>query len=59
MSQPQEGNGGRFVLRPGSAPGQPGLYCSATKDVFSNWIVGYAIDERMTAKLAVSALRSR
>ncbi len=34
------------------------LYCCAIKDVFSNRIVGYAIDERMTAALAVSALRS-
>lgn len=34
------------------------LYVCAIKDVFSNRIVGYAIDERMTAKLAVSALRS-
>jgi len=34
------------------------LYCCAIKDVFSNRIVGYALDERMTAQLAVSALRS-
>jgi putative transposase len=34
------------------------LYCCSIKDVFSNRIVGYAIDERMTAKLAVNALRS-
>ena len=34
------------------------LYCCAVKDVFSNRIVGYAIDERMTAGLAVTALRS-
>ncbi len=34
------------------------LYCCAIKDVFSNRIVGYALDERMTAALAVSALRS-
>jgi putative transposase len=33
------------------------VYCCAIKDVFSNRIVGYAIDERMTAQLAVSALR--
>jgi transposase InsO family protein len=33
------------------------LYCCAVKDVFSNRIVGYAIGERMTAPLAVSALR--
>jgi putative transposase len=34
------------------------LYCCAIKDVFSNRIVGYSIGERMTAQLAVSALRS-
>jgi putative transposase len=34
------------------------LYCCAIKDLFSNRIVGYALDERMTAKLAVSALRA-
>ena len=33
-------------------------YLCAIKDVFSNRIVGYAIDERMTAQLAVAALRS-
>jgi hypothetical protein len=31
------------------------LYCCAIKDLFSNRIVGYAIDERMTAQLAVTA----
>jgi transposase InsO family protein len=34
------------------------LYCCSIKDVCSNRIVGYSIDERMTAKLAVSALRA-
>ena len=34
------------------------LYCCAIKDLFSNRIVGYALDERMTAQLAVSALRA-
>ena len=34
------------------------LYCCAIKDVFSNRIVGYAIDDRMTAQLAVTALRT-
>jgi putative transposase len=34
------------------------LYCCAIKDVFSNRIVGYAIDDRMTAQLTVSALRT-
>jgi putative transposase len=34
------------------------LYCCSIKDCFSNRIVGYALGERMTAALAVSALRS-
>ena len=34
------------------------VYVCAIKDLCSNRIVGYAIDERMTAQLAVSALRS-
>lgn len=34
------------------------LYCCAIKDCFSNRIVGYSIADRMTAELAVSALRS-
>jgi transposase InsO family protein len=34
------------------------VYCCAIKDLFSNRIVGYAIGERMTAQLAVSALRA-
>ena len=34
------------------------IYCCAIKDLFSNRIVGYAIDERMTAQLAVNALRA-
>lgn len=34
------------------------LYICAVKDVCSNRIVGYSIDERMTAQLAVSALRA-
>ncbi len=34
------------------------LYCCAIKDCFSNRIVGYALADRMTAALAVSALRS-
>jgi transposase InsO family protein len=34
------------------------LYLCSIKDLCSNRIVGYAIDERMTAQLAVSALRS-
>jgi len=33
------------------------LYVCSLKDVFSNRIVGYAIDERMTAELACTALR--
>jgi transposase InsO family protein len=35
------------------------LYCCSIKDVFSNRIVGYAFGPRMTADLAVRALRSR
>jgi transposase InsO family protein len=38
--------------------GEGKLYVCSIKDLFSNRIVGYAIDERMTASLAVSALRS-
>jgi len=34
------------------------LYCCAIKDLFSNRIVGYALDERMTAQLAVTARRT-
>jgi transposase InsO family protein len=34
------------------------LYVCSIKDLFSNRIVGYAIDRRMTAQLAVNALRS-
>jgi putative transposase len=34
------------------------LYLCAMKDVFSNRIVGYSIDSRMTADLAVAALRN-
>ena len=34
------------------------LYCCAIKDVFSNRIVGYSISDRMTAKLAIDALRN-
>ena len=34
------------------------VYCCAMKDLFSNRIVGYAISERMTADLAVAALRT-
>ena len=39
-----------------TAQGKP--YCCAIKDLFSNRIVGYALDERMTAQLAVTALRT-
>ena len=34
------------------------LYLCAVKDVYSNRIVGYSIDERMKASLAVAALRN-
>jgi len=40
------------------ATSQGKIYCCAIKDVFSNRIVCYALDERMTAQLAVSALRA-
>ena len=38
--------------------GEGKLYCCAVKDVCSNRIVGYSISDRMTARLATSALRS-
>ena len=34
------------------------LYLCAVKDVFSGRIVGYSIDERMKASLAVAAMRN-
>jgi len=34
------------------------LYCCAIKDVYSNRIVGYSLSDRMTAALAVSAVRN-
>jgi putative transposase len=34
------------------------LYCCAIKDVYSNRIDGHSVDGRMTASLAVSALRN-
>jgi putative transposase len=37
--------------------GEGKVYCCAIKDVFANRIVGYAIGDRMTAHLAVAALR--
>ena len=36
--------------------GEGKLYCCAIKDCFSNKIVGYSIDSRMKARLAVAAL---
>jgi transposase InsO family protein len=38
------------------ATGEGKLYLCAIKDVYSNRIVGYSIDSRMKASLAVSAL---
>jgi putative transposase len=38
--------------------GEGKVYCCAIKDLFSNRIVGYAIADRMTADLAVGALRA-
>ena len=40
----------------GIRPSEGKLYLCAVKDVFSNRIVGYSIDSRMKASLAVSAL---
>jgi len=34
------------------------VYCCAIKDLFSNRIVGHAVSDRMTADLAVTALRT-
>ena len=34
------------------------LYCCAIKDLFSNRVVGYALDGRMTSALTVAALRT-
>ena len=36
--------------------GEGKLYLCAIKDVYSNLIIGYSIDSRMTARLAVQAL---
>ena len=33
------------------------IYCCVIRDLFSNWIVGYAISDRMTADLAEAVLR--
>ena len=38
--------------------GEGKLYLCAIKDVYSNRIVGYSMDSRMTAALAVAALRN-
>ncbi|OAV52176.1 transposase [Enteractinococcus helveticum] len=38
--------------------GQGKLYVCAVKDVFAGKIVGYSIDARMTARLAVNALNN-
>jgi transposase InsO family protein len=45
-------------IEDGNRPGvtRDGLYLCAIKDVYSNRIVGYSIDSRMKASLAVSAL---
>jgi putative transposase len=40
------------------ATGEGKLYLCAIKDVYSNRIVGYSIDSRMKASLAVAALRN-
>ncbi len=38
--------------------GEGKLYLCAIKDVWSNRIVGYCIDSRMTSRLAVNALHN-
>lgn len=38
--------------------GEGKVYCCAIKDLFSNRIVGYSLNDRMTAELAVAALRA-
>ena len=38
--------------------GEGKLYCCLIKDLFSNRIVGYSVNERMTKEIAVNALRS-
>ena len=38
--------------------GQGKLYLCAVKDVYSNWIVGYSISDRMKSRLAVNALNN-
>ncbi|OZB89048.1 MAG: hypothetical protein B7X41_04920, partial [Microbacterium sp. 14-71-5] len=38
--------------------GEGKLYCCAIKDLCSNRVVGYAIDELMTAPLTVTAVRT-
>ena len=43
--------------RPRHRSGEEEVYLCAAKNVWSNRIVGYSIDERMTSELAVSALR--
>lgn len=45
-----------IIEHPATAEGN--VYCCAVKDLFSNRIVGYAVSERMTADLAVAALRA-
>lgn len=42
----------------GHPTGEGKLYCCAIKDCFSNRIAGYSLSDRMTAGLAVNALRS-
>ena len=44
------------ITEHGTAEGK--LYLCAVKDVFSNRIVGYSIDSRMTSRLAVAALNN-
>ena len=55
-AQARQGAAGRPYTEHRTTEGK--LYCCAIKDVFSNRIVGYSISDRMTAKLAVDAVRN-
>ena len=55
-AQARQGAAGRPYTEHWTSEGK--LYCCAIKDVFSNRIVGYSISDRMTAKLAVDAVRN-
>ena len=54
-AQARQGAAGRPYSEHPTGEGK--VYLCAVKDVWSNRIVGYSINERMTSELAVSALR--